>query len=293
MREALRQAAADADFRPAGSRPLARDDFDIVAHDPCLIADAPCDDVRDLRRIEHFGEGNQDVHLGRHERAAIRACCDVRIGRYDTRDVAAQATRQLGIRALAQHNDVLTRTGLGKRCAEAVCQREHTDEHRDDQADTEGGERRGEGPLYHAADVVDDRDHSTCRSACTTGSRAARSAGIRPSATSPPMMSVVVVTLNPGRKPAPLKLMAGYSSLAPPRPSAAPVKAITPASTMVSANNNRSEKPIVFKTAISGVRSRALIIMALAVTSRIANTTARPIVLIRKLTFPHIVAKLA
>ena len=62
---------------------------------------------------------------------------------------------------------------------------------------------------------------------------------------------------------------------------------------MTSANSRRSEKPTVLSTAISPVRSRALIIIALAVTRRIANTTARPIVLIRKLTFPHIVAKLA
>ena len=58
-------------------------------------------------------------------------------------------------------------------------------------------------------------------------------------------------------------------------------------------NSSRSEKPTVLSTAISPVRSRALIIMAFAVTSKIANTTARPIVLIRKLTLPHIVAKLA
>ena len=50
---------------------------------------------------------------------------------------------------------------------------------------------------------------------------------------------------------------------------------------------------MVLSTAISLVRSRALIIMALAVTSRIANTTAMPMVPISRLTLPHMVAKLA
>ena len=50
---------------------------------------------------------------------------------------------------------------------------------------------------------------------------------------------------------------------------------------------------MVLSTATSLVRSRALIIMALAVTSRIANTTAMPMVPISRLTLPHMVAKLA
>ena len=50
---------------------------------------------------------------------------------------------------------------------------------------------------------------------------------------------------------------------------------------------------MVLSTASSRVRSRALIIIALAVTSRIANTTAMPMVFISRLTFPHMVAKLA
>ena len=50
---------------------------------------------------------------------------------------------------------------------------------------------------------------------------------------------------------------------------------------------------MVLSTATSPVRSRALIIMAFAVTSRIANTTAMPIVLISSSTLPHMVAKLA
>src|SRR2546422_5247024 len=68
---------------------------------------------------------------------------------------------------------------------------------------------------------------------------------------------------------------------------------MAPASTITRVNRSLSENPTVLRTAISPVRSRALIIIAFAVTSRIANTTARPIVLIRKLTLPHIVAKLA
>ena len=66
-----------------------------------------------------------------------------------------------------------------------------------------------------------------------------------------------------------------------------------PASSITSPNSVRSVKPMVLSTATSPVRSRALIIMALAVTSRIANTTAIPIVPISRLTFPHMVAKLA
>src|SRR5204862_420316 len=72
------------------------------------------------------------------------------------------------------------RPGLGERRAEAVGKREHTDEYRNDQADAERGERGGDGPLYHAADVVGDGDHSTFRRAWTIGRRAARSAGTRP-----------------------------------------------------------------------------------------------------------------
>src|SRR6266550_7371212 len=191
------------------------------------------------------------------------------------------------------------RPDLGERSAEAVGEREHADEHRDDQTDAEGRERRGDGPLHDAADVVGDGDHSTFRRAWTIGSRAARTAGtsplasIRPRATSAPMIRVLVATLKPGRKPAPLKWMAGYKSVAPPRPMAAPVSASAPASTITSPNSSRSEKPTVLSTAISPVRSRALIIMAFAVTSKIAKTTASPIVLIRKLTLPHIVAKVA
>src|SRR5213592_3033738 len=214
-------------------------------------------------------------------------------------DVASQSARQLRIGAFAQHHDVAVRTRFGQCRAKAVREREHADEHRDHEADAEGRERRRHRPLHDAADVVDDGNHSTCRSAWTTGSRAARSAGtrplasIKPTATSTPRITVLVVTVNPGRKPAPLKLIAGYSSFAPPSPRAAPVSASAPASTITNANSSRSENPTVLSTAISPVRSRALIIMAFAVTSRIANTTARPIVLIRKLTFPHIVAKLA
>ena len=62
---------------------------------------------------------------------------------------------------------------------------------------------------------------------------------------------------------------------------------------MTTPNSVPSPKPIVLSTATSRVRSRALIIIAFAVTRRIANTTANPIVPMRRLTFPHIVAKLA
>src|SRR5207302_557951 len=129
--------------------------------------------------------------------------------------------------------------------------------------------------------------------------RAARTAGTSPlasmssSAITPPNASVAPLTSNPGRKPAPLKLVARYSSFAPPRPSTAPTSVITPASSITNPNSRRSEKPIVLSTATSPVRSRALIIIALAVTRRIANTTAMPIVFISKLTLPHMVAKLA
>ena len=66
-----------------------------------------------------------------------------------------------------------------------------------------------------------------------------------------------------------------------------------PASSMTIPNSARSVKPMVLSTAISPVRSRALIIIAFAVTSRIANTTAMPMVPISRLTLPHMVAKLA
>ena len=79
--------------------------------------------------------------------------------------------------------------------------------------------------------------------------------------------------------------------MATPSPIIAPASAITPASTSTSANSVRSENPIVFITATSPVRSLALIIIALAVMSRIAKTTAVPIALISRLTFPSIVAK--
>jgi hypothetical protein len=69
--------------------------------------------------------------------------------------------------------------------------------------------------------------------------------------------------------------------------------AMSPASSITIPKSCRSAKPMVLSTAISPVRSRALIIMALAVTRRIANTTARPMVPISRLTLPHIVAKLA
>src|SRR2546428_152425 len=115
--------------------------------------------------------------------------------------------------ALKWHVAVQSR--FGQRRAKAVRQGEHADEHRDHEADAEGGERRRDGTLHDAADVVDDGNHSTCRSAWTIGSRAARSAGtrplasIKPTATSTPRIIVLVVTTNPGRKPAPLKLIAG------------------------------------------------------------------------------------
>src|SRR5207245_3128301 len=115
--------------------------------------------------------------------------------------------------------------------------------------------------LQHAADVVDERDlHSTCRSACTTGRRAARTAGTTPlasissSAMTPPNASVGPLTSKPGRKPAPLKLVARYSSFAPPRPSTAPTRGITPAPTITNPNSRRSEKPTVFSTAPSPAR---------------------------------------
>src|SRR5436309_13108363 len=133
----------------------------------------------------------------------------------NTHDVAYQSARQLRIGPFAQHHDVAVRTRFGQCRAKAVREREHADEHRDHEADAEGRERRRHRPLHDAADVVDDGNHSTCRSAWTTGSRAARSAGTRPlaslspTAISAPTSSVLDATLNPGRKPAPLKLMAG------------------------------------------------------------------------------------
>ena len=60
---------------------------------------------------------------------------------------------------------------------------------------------------------------------------------------------------------------------------------------MMSVNTLRSEKPTVFMTATSDVRSRWFIIIAFAVTSRIAKTTAMPIVPMRTFTFPHMLAK--
>ena len=66
-----------------------------------------------------------------------------------------------------------------------------------------------------------------------------------------------------------------------------------PASSITMPNSRPLPKPMVLSTATSLVRSRALIIMALAVTSRMANTTAMPMVPIRRLTLPHMVAKLA
>src|SRR2546429_3202097 len=195
---------------------------------------------------------------------------------------------------------VSIRPGSPERRAEAVRERQHADEHGGHERDAERRQCGRHRTLQHAADVVDDRNlHSTCRSACRRGGRPARPGGTSPpasinsSAIPPPSTSVPPLTSKPGRKPAPLKLVARYSSFAPPRPSTAPTSVITPASTITNPNSRRSEKPIVLSTATSPVRSRALIIMALAVTSRIANTTAMPIVFISKLTLPHMVAKLA
>ena len=139
----------------------------------------------------------------------------MRRGGDHARDIAAQAARELRIGATAQHDDVGTRAGLRQRGREAIREREHADEHGDDQGDAQRRERRGVGPLHDAADIVNEgNSHSTCRSAWTMGRRAARTAGTRPlasispTATATPRISVAVVTLNPGRKPAALKLVA-------------------------------------------------------------------------------------
>src|SRR6266550_1681955 len=52
MREALHEAAADADLRPPRRRPPALRRCDIGAHGPHLIADAAHDHVGDLGRVE-------------------------------------------------------------------------------------------------------------------------------------------------------------------------------------------------------------------------------------------------
>ena len=96
----------------------------------------------------------------------------------------------------------------------------------------------------------------------------------------------------PGRNPKPLNAVPAYKSFAPPSPRAAPASVTTPASAMTSPNSVPSLNPMVLSTATSPVRSRAVIIIALAVTIRIANTTAIPIEFMRNCTFPHIVTKL-
>src|SRR5437764_1346406 len=239
------------------------------------IAQPQCDRLEDLA-AEH---GHELLVLAPHLRVERRAP---------------------GVGPAPQHQQVPVRPGAHQGRAEAVRERQHADEHGDHERDAERREGGRHGTLQHTADVVDERDlHSTCRSACTTGRRAARSAGTSPlasiksSAITPPSASVAPLTSKPGRNPAPVKLVARYSSFAPPRPRTAPASVITPASSITSPNSRPSEKPIVLRTATSPVRSRALIIIALAVTSRIANTTAMPIVFISRLTLPHMVAKLA
>ena len=215
MREARDEPLADADFRPAGCWALTRNHLHVRPHHPRLIAHAADDDVGELRRIERLAERDQDVHLGRNQRPPVRARGDVRRGGDHTRDIAAEAARELGIGAAAQDDDVGARAGLRQCGRETIREREHADEHGDDERDTQRRERRGIRALHDAADIVNERNsHSTCRSAWTMGRRAARNAGTRPlasinpTATATPRISVAVVTLNPGRKPAALKLVA-------------------------------------------------------------------------------------
>src|SRR5206468_2431425 len=95
---------------------------------------------------------------------------------------------------------------LAHTAGDDVGQRQHADEHRDDEADAKRRERSGRGALEHTPRVVHDRDlHSTCLSAWTTGNRAARSAGTSPlatmrsNATTAPNANVFGVTSKPGR----------------------------------------------------------------------------------------------
>ena len=125
--------------------------------------------------------GIDHVHLGARERAAVGPARDVRRGGERADRVAVEPARHLGVGALSQHEHVLLGAGLRERRGEAVGEGEHADEHRHHEPDAERGERGGHRALADAPEVVGERDlHSTFRSAATTGSRAARTAGTIP-----------------------------------------------------------------------------------------------------------------
>src|SRR6185295_18134378 len=255
--EATLELRADADLAlPRGKTPPL-DDLDVAAHLECLVRYAARHHVGHVELAAALPRDvDDDVRLGAEQRLAVRPRGDVRRRREDADRVAWNAARHLAVRPSAQQQHVVRRTRLHECGDEAVRQREHRDEHRHHESDPERGEHRRDGTLRYAADVVDERDlHSTLRSACTTGSFAACQAGNTPlaiassTATVAPTATVPGVTWKPGRNPpSPNPVTIGRSTAAP-RPSTAPVRAITAASIITRTNRRRSEKPTVFITA--------------------------------------------
>src|SRR5690606_34482202 len=212
--------------------------------------------------------------------------------------LARDATRDLRVRPLAQHDHVVVPAGRDQRRAEAAREREHADEGEDDERDAERRREAGRGPAQQAPDVVDDRDlHATYLSASTTFRRADCHAGTAAltaamsSAMATAISAISEVTASPGTNPPKSNSTRLNRSSAPPSPSASPSPAMASDSAMTSRSTAPSVKPSVLSTAISPKRSRADIAIVFAETIRIAKTTAMPIAFRKNPMFPYMPTK--
>src|SRR5690242_6366813 len=142
------------------------------------------------------------------------------------------------------------------------------------------------------------RHPHTLRSASTTRMRIApkpgRIAAATPTASAArtPITITCGVIRRDGSRPAIARLRTGTAAKASKSPTH-PIMAITRDSPRMKPRMVRSENPIAFRTASSGVRSRTEIAMVLPVTSNSVKNTTVPIVTIRNLIFPNCLTQLA
>jgi hypothetical protein len=155
--EAVRDGAADDDLRRAGPEQPARDEVDLRPQLERARRDAADDDVRGPRGAG-LGERDEDQHLLRHQRPAVRPERDRRVRLDHVRLQPRDAALDLGLRAAADRHHVVFLAGRHQRGLQPRVEHQHRGEDEHHQREAAGGQRGGEAPRPQVARDVAQRD---------------------------------------------------------------------------------------------------------------------------------------
>src|SRR5207247_2470511 len=228
-------------------------------------------------------EVDDEDHFPRRERATVGGGRHPGFGLQHLRRPPVDLARELRGRRAPQHDDVVEPARLDEGRFQAAREHEHAREDEHDQRQAADGERRGETAGPEAPPDVRERDshhggYPTVLRPTTIGVRTTRWAGkaaaATPASSAAPRPSAMVVgaTLMTGKKVGSAFANPRTTGNIRARPSTPPANATTSASPTMKATRWRPEKPSVFKTAYSRVRSRTAITIVFASTRRMIPT---------------------